>query len=434
MTPVVAHLEALLRMDDSPRSRRASFLFCGLCLLLSASAGAEELSSEWRNWRFIAPIEVDRIDSARLVSVLVPPSVTACAQPGLADLRVIDAQDREVPFVLRARSGGRSTEERDARLLEPAFLPEQYSQAIFDTGEQPRIHNSIRLLVDSHEDFLAWVELAVGDDLNEWRILRERAPIYQLLKEGMGARTGFSYPDSPSRYVRIRILDGKNPRNLRSARIAHEVVTEAELLEVDGKLDPAAAAAGQSAWTSTADTTHLPVTKVRFETRQESFFRPVRIEVGDDRDGWIFVGSGEIYRMVEGGKPRESLSVEFRESLGSRWRVTVYNRDDPPLPDLEPSLHGTPRRAVFRQEPALEYRLVFGNSRATSPQYEMEKLTDPKMLDAAAPGSLRAVETNGGYADPAPWTERHPSVIWLALGAAVLVLSLLSLRSLRVAS
>ena len=91
----------------------------------------------------------------------------------------------------------------------------------------------------------------------------------------------------------------------------------------------------------------------------------------------------------------------------------------------------TPWRVIFRQELGHSYRLLYGNSRARAPEYDLAKFTDRKALEAAAPGSLGPEELNAGYADPRPWSERHPQVLWLALGLAVVVLGALAVRALR---
>ena len=135
--------------------------------------------------------------------------------------------------------------------------------------------------------------------------------------------------------------------------------------------------------------------------------------------------------MVERGQPRAALNVRGPEKSAAYWKITVHNRNDAPLIDLHPILQTVPRRVVFRSEPGRTYRLVYGNQRATRPQYEMERLVDASALDAAAVARLGDAQRNASYADPAPWTERHPIVLWGALGIALGVLGFLAVRTLR---
>src|SRR2546425_680858 len=89
------------------------------------------------------------------------------------------------------------------------------------------------------------------------------------------------------------------------------------------------------------------------------------------------------------------------------------------------------RRVIFWQKPGRSYRLLYGQSQAKAPQYEMARLTDRKTIESALPSRLGTEEVNTAYADPRPWTERHPGVIWVALGIAVALLGLSALQAMR---
>jgi hypothetical protein len=75
--------------------------------------------------------------------------------------------------------------------------------------------------------------------------------------------------------------------------------------------------------------------------------------------------------------------------------------------------------------------LLYGNSRIKAPEYELARLTAREELEVAFSGSLGEAEINSAYVSPEPWSERHPVVLWVALGLAVAVLGWLALRSLR---
>jgi hypothetical protein len=400
-----------------------------LLTIAAAATTMAQLPVAWKNWQFSAPIDTGAVEAPRFVNLTLPVGVTARAAAGWADLRVIDGQGREVPYVLTARLGGRTEERRQARLLEPGVVAGQYSQALLDVGADGRIHNSVTIRIEGQDDLLTWVEIAVSDDRQDWRVIRERAPIYRLQQAGLGDRTTVSYPDSVARFLRVRVLDGSRPYRIIGADLVHEVVTAAERVAADVPLSSAPSDRAQSVWTAASPA--VPISEVRFETTQEAFYRPVSVEVSDDEQRWSFLAAGEIFRTIEGGKPRASLDVEFPERVSGHWRVTVHNRNDAPLAGLAASFYTTPRHVVLHQDPGQQYRLLYGNARATAPQYDLARSIDPALVWSASAVSLGAAAENGGYANPAPWTEQHPAVLWLALGAAVLVLGGLAVRTLR---
>ena len=78
------------------------------------------------------------------------------------------------------------------------------------------------------------------------------------------------------------------------------------------------------------------------------------------------------------------------------------------------------------------YHVIYGNDRATSPQYDLSHYLD---VGVAKPAhrllSLGPEELTANYADPRPYTERHPNLLWLALGIAIVLLAYAALRALR---
>ncbi len=410
------------------RAPRAVRMFRALAIVLAAAGAMAQLPIAWKNWQYGAPISAPATDRTRFVNVTLPAGVMGHATRGLSDLRVIDGQGHEVPFTLTARLGGRTSDSREARLLEPSFVAGQYSQAMFDLGKSPRVHNVITLTIDGQDDLLTWVEVAVSDDHEHWRVVRERAPIYRLLQAGLEARTTISYPESVARYLRVRILDGSHAYTITRGDVLHEVITEAERVPSGVTLTSDASSGTSSVWTAGAPA--VPMSEVRFTTEQKAFYRPVSVEVSDDGAKWTRVGAGEIYRTTEAGQPRESLSVEFPEVVSGHWRVTVHNRNDAPLADVRAELYMTPRHLIFKQEPGQEYRLIYGNTRVTASQYDLARLIDAEAVKSATPVVLGAEVANTAYANPAPWTEQHQSVMWIALGLAVIVIGALAVRSL----
>jgi hypothetical protein len=408
------------------------WLVRGLLFLALGASLAAQWPEAWRHWRYSAPIDVAAISPGQLASVTLPAAVTLLARPEWLDLRVIDSGGGEVPFVLHANIGGRTFDRRPLPLLEPSAVDGQYQQAIVDTGESGGTHNSVKLGLNTDRDLLSWVEIAVSSDLADWRIVRERAPIYVLRAEGRGENTDVTYPESASRYVRIRILDGSGTYALYSAELGRETSTVAERVPAGVTLTASTGAPGHSVWTSSGDASALPLSRVEFESSRTSFVRPVTIERGDARGRWREVARGDVLRQTGGvGEERAWLTIDFPETRAARWRITVDHRNDTPVADLAPRLMTTPRRVVFQPEAGESYRLLVGHPRAAAPGYDLGRLTEADALDAAQPAPLGAVVENAGWVDPAPWTERYDAVLWAALIVAVLVLGAVAVRTLR---
>jgi hypothetical protein len=357
------------------------------------------------------------------------------AQENLADLRVVNQDFEEIPYVLFARRAQKSRKWLTGRMTETGFVPGGYNQLIMDTGSEEALHNRVEVRLEE-SDFFAWVEVAVSDDLEEWRIVREKVPIYRFQAEGVSAWT-LSYPESRSRWIRLRILYGDEQLQIESARVAEEVVEEAEYMDLPLQMGLLASDSSDSLWHVDTGRDNVAVSAVRFEAEQTEFHRVVRLSTSPDAEEWKMVGEGNIYRIHDTDKDdpwRTSLTVEFPEARGRYFQLTVLNRNDAPVQGLRPILQTTPHRVIWRQARGASYRLLYGNSRARAPRYDLSELTSRSELENSIPGRLGPEELNMGYVSPEPWTERHPLVLWLALVAAVLILGVLAIRSLKLSS
>jgi hypothetical protein len=126
------------------------------------------------------------------------------------------------------------------------------------------------------------------------------------------------------------------------------------------------------------------------------------------------------------------LTVAVPSDTTSRyWRITVVNGNDAPLPGIAPSIYMTPVHVVFEQKPGRSYRLLYGQSRAKTPEYDLVRRTDAKQENAAVVGIVGPEEDNSDYSDPRPWSEKNSYFLWIVVGLAVLLLGYSSIRSLR---
>lgn len=406
---------------------------------LPVKASAPTLPEAWQNWQYLNPIEVEQTTESRLARVPLTKEVFGHTLESFDDIRVTNQDFEEVPFQLLATAKQQNRTWLGGELKEVSFVPGEYTHLVVDAGESTAFHNRIALELEVSE-FFAWVEIAAGDDGKTWRILREHAPIYRFPTEGVSSFT-LSYPDTSARWLRLRILEGDQPLQVRECRVAREQIDRPRFFDwpLGLTLLPPESdyKTGNSIWEVDAEVGTIPVSAVRFEADQPVFHRPIRVSASRDGKNWREVAWGDIYRYPsaseekDGEKQASSMRVEFPAARGRHWRVTVLNRSDAPVEGLSPTLQANSYRVFFRQEPGASYWLLYGNSRAKKPSYDLSHLNNREDLERAVSASLGQEEVNPGYLSPEPWTERHPEVLWIALLSAVAVLGLLALRTLR---
>lgn len=403
---------------------------------LSATSGAvfeDQPGGAWRNWAWFRPIDAEPVQESRLVRFRFPFVSYSQAKPGFDDTRIIDESGIEIAFVLQAHTGETSREWRSSRIVEIGYVPGRYTQVEIDTGNDDKLHNSVEVET-GEKNFYALVEVALSDDRVEWRIAREKAPLYRFQSDGLQGTQTVPYPESRSRWLRLRISGHPAQFPLTECRTAFTVTEPAELEDIGMEAVPGVhTVAGESRW-ELRFAEAAPLAGVRFSTPVAEFHRPVVIEAGAEIDALQQVGEDEIYRYRSVNDPeltRSRLSFPFPETRARVWRFRVLNRGDQPLQNLDLYALDIPRWLVFRQEPGHTYRLLYGNARATSSTYDLAIVTPREELDNAALVSVGAERRNPEYVSPEPWTERNPLLLWAALGLSVGVLAWLAFRSLR---
>jgi len=401
-----------------------------------ASALSTDLPSAWRSWQFSRAIESGRADALNYVTL--DREVFSHSDNQLADLRIIDELGQELPFEVRSQiTPPPQPVSVPATLRENSFVPRQFTQVVLDLGERAPFHNSVRVQT-AESDFINWVEVAASDDAHQWRIVNARAPISRFRKENLEGNQLVRYSENNARYLRVRIQEAAHTFQVIGMEVFSSPAFKTETPGEGGGLLGAAllpdsnCAPGQTQWTVDLGAAAIPIARFNFQTTQPEFYRAVRLLSSTDQKEWQSVGGGEIHRFLVDGKTEESLYVPSYELRGPRyWRVEVLNASDAPLSEVRLSLTMPLRFVLFHPAQGRSYRLLYGNLRAAAPQYDLARTLHIQANEVLAHLSLGAEEATSNYADPRPFTERHPNLLWLALGLAIVLLGYAALRAMR---
>jgi hypothetical protein len=415
---------------------RRSFTLLLVVAALGASALSSDLPSAWRSWRYSRPIESGRADA--LNYLILDREVFSHSENQLADLRIIDDLGHELPFEVRSQiTPPPQPVQLAATLRENSFVPGQFTQVVLDLGERASFHNSVRVQT-TESDFINWVEVAASDDTRQWRIVNARAPISRFRKENLEGNQLVRYSENNARYLRVRIQEAAHTFEVSDVEVFSSPAFRSEAPVEGGALLSASllpdsnGASSQTQWTVDLGASAIPIARFNFETTQPEFYRAVRLLNSADQKEWQSRGGGEIHRFVVNGRTEESLSVQCYELWGPRyWRVEVLNASDAPLPELRLSLTMPLRFVLFHPARGRSYRLIYGNFRAAAPQYDLARTLHIQANDELARQGLGAEEATSNYADPRPFTERHPNLLWIALAIAVALLGYAALRAMR---
>jgi hypothetical protein len=419
---------------------RRRFL-CAVLPLAGAALGisllAADLPGAWRSWRYTRAIE--EASGGALNYLTLDRWVFSHSENRLADLRVIDDEGKEIPYAVRSQiTRPPEPVKLSSAVRENSFVPKEFTQVVVDLGAKTGFHNNLKVRTPE-TDFINWVEVAASDDAHVWRIVNARAPISRFRKESLEGNQTVRYSENNARYLRVRIQEAQHPFQVTdievfSSPVANNEATAENGISLANSLAPDANGGSESLtrWTVDLGSGNIPISKFTFEASQSEFYRAVRILTSSDGKEWQFAGGGEIHRYVFNGVSQESLEVSCYENGGPRyWRAEVLNANDAPLSSVRLYVLMAKRFVLFHGTAGRAYRMLYGNSRATAPDYDLVRTLQIPGVEAMGRASLGAEEVTSNYVDPSPFTERHPNLLWAALGLAVVLLGYAAVRALR---
>lgn len=391
------------------------------------------LPQKWLHWKYFRAIHLPPTPTPRLVAMLVPEQVYTRAQTHLGDLRIIDNRGREVPYAKITFTGSSRTTFLPSHRFTSHYVHGSYTDFLLDLGSRPRRCNFLIVTAKATAANLAVVaEIDSSDDGDHWHQVRKSAALFGSQALSASPTPILHFPETSARFLRVRIYYGGGKFTIRTMAAGNELKTPADCVSVTRLLAPVHSSIPQASLWQISLHGAVPVDEVDFRTTQPGFSR--RVLVFSNRNGrkWRLAGQGMISQVQHYGETKERLTVGFQPVRSSLWRVEVENESDPPLANLRIRLSMTPQRIVFRQLRGRQYRLLYGESVVPKPEYELAQ-TVPGSALRAAPllAAAEAQQINQDWVDPRPWTEKHPTVLWVATILAALLLALAAFRAVR---
>lgn len=407
--------------------RLASLIFVIVAVtVLVVSVYAQTSPSSWPYYVEITPGK----SSPGMYDVVVPLPVMDKARPDLADLRLFDSTNREIPYAIRIRRDVAERKEIQARLFNAATAGPA-SEVSVDLGENPGEHNEIDIET-SGTNFRRQVVIEGSDSGTEWRTLNGNGMIFNFVSENGGAESDrVSYPTSRYRYLRVRVLrdqvtDDKAPV-ISNATVTMGVLEKGLLSSWSVPVPSLQWLRNQGEYATAWELDlggRAPCDRLKLEIMQDSFSRPFRVFSIDDPDNVRLIASGTLTRYRgDQGKP---LVITFnQEQIVRKLRLQITDYSNPALTLMSIEASAPARQLVFelKEPPSQPLRLFFGNQTVSAPHYDFEKELPMRLSTEPIDSSLGAVFGNPDYTPtPKPLTERVPWLIYLVLAASSIAL------------
>ena len=379
--------------------------------------------------------------------VIVDQEILQYARPDLSDLRIFDGYT-QVPYALSEQPGGIQTAEHEAKILNLGMVA---GHAEFDLDlESVTQYNYIRLTLDA-KDFLVTARAAGKDVLaaGDHDVDLGSSTLYDFSRESLGGNSTLKLPTASFRYIHVSLTAGISPKQVQAAAVYSLEEKKAYWTDVGSCGQPKQVQPKekekQASKLVTAIDCEIPanvrVDRLVFQIApgQINFRRSVEVtesKQGPQESTTFDVASGDISRVQikRGGSVvnNERLFLPMRRPHAEKFTVTVSNGDDPPLAIERVQPQAVEQRVFFEPKGKTSLRLYYGDEKLSAPIYDYAKFFKDDTSDFEAQlGQASANAAFTGRPDDRPWSERHKSVLWLAMILAVVGLGALALRGMK---
>lgn len=395
------------------------------------------------------------IPRAGRVAVVLDRDVYETARPDLGDLRVVDGEDRPVPYLLERVSEEPAAVKRPV-LLNRGFVRGQSATVTLDFGGPVR-KRDLHLALSGDNFRRRVIVEGKGRHDEAWTTITDTAYVFAVPTSSVAADAEVAMarryetvalPENNQQFLRVTVLKGEGETGeveirevsagTASARRPREVALAPRVVRTED------IERRETLLTLDLGARHQPFRAVALEVADPRFFRGVTIEAradpapsaaaGTPPPSWRPLAEGAIYRYREADRMVENLRLEVpgRERT---IRLRIHNRDDAPLEVGAVSVAVPVERLAFEAAPASRYRLRYGASGLSGPVYDLPRTVGDAALWTAnaAEATLQPPARLRAATELPPWTERHPALLWAGLVTAVVLLGVVTRRALRAA-
>ncbi len=369
-------------------------------------------------WRFRQVLEVSQ---SGLTRVSLPAGTLDAARPSLEDLRMIDPDGREVPYII----------DRPLPQPESALRPKDFRASIEGPNTRLNIvtgtHSTLRavsLEIAGQTEFIKPARVEGSHDGRNWQLLADHEPIFRMA--GGATKLRVSLPDGAWEFLRLTIGDTRSPPIPFTGAELHNGALAAPSEPMTVAIKSRDENPGVTRLALNLGAMNLTPAIIHIETTDPLFARTVAVAVpqmnGDDLAEQT-LASAIIYRMDTGGGKTESRTdVVIDQQVNAReLLLLIANGDSPPLAITGIRAERRTVNLVFSVPRPGRYLLLAGNSQCPVPNYDLTTLAqDLKALKSVAvvpsamtdnpeykaADSLAAVSFTGAKIDVRPWAFR----------------------------
>jgi hypothetical protein len=426
-------------------------------VVLVAGMAGNILAFDPAEWKYQSAVTIED-GAGEYCGLILTPDVYDAARLDLRDIRLVDADGEQVPYVLVGPTDTATKRQYRPAVINRAKNADGAAMVTLDFGDE-KVKNSIEA-VTAGNNFRRAVKAEGSNDNIEFFTLVEQAYVFAVSYDRRFEQVDL--PANDYRYLRITVspmaAEEKSPViDAVKAFEIEESLAERRSVEMVPMKHSEDEKNNSSIYVYDLVYRRLPVSEIKLDVADDSFYRYVTVEGRDagtrqvkvhsednrqrfrDVDvKWEGIVSDAIYRYdATNGQKHERLVL--RIPSGRRvyryLRITIRNYDDKPVTVASASANMIAHKIVFAHADSAAQLLYVGSESARAPQYDLERrLSDPLQIKTRL-ARLNGITGNPLFGQsgekPAARTERHKVLLLIVMVVVALVLGGFIFRSFK---
>ena len=334
--------------------------------------------------------------AAGLVQVNLPLETSNIARPDLSDLRIIDSNEKEIPFLID-RSTPRPESSIPVTDFRAEIVPEETRLLI--RTDNNSIITGVVLDSPASANFIKAARVEGSKDQKDWRVLTLGAPLFRMGNGAANFRVAF--PEGRWQFLRVVLDDSRTPPiPWTSARLivaGSSAPTEPVSVTITSRDENP----GMTRLGIDLGAANLRMASIRIDTSDPVFTRSVTVaapELSAQNLQEEILSSAVLYRVNLNGKVAAHLDLPIdKQIFGRELVLLIDNGDSPPLLISEVRADRRITHLIFFAARPGAYSLLSGNSQCESPRYDLSHLGDQLRDAATIQGQVSLPAQNPGY-------------------------------------
>ena len=323
-------------------------------------------------WQYRQSIDVP---ATGLVQINLPLETSNIARPDLSDLRIIDSNEKEIPFLM-----DQPMPRSESSVLVKDFRAEivfAETRLLITTGSDSTIAGVV-LETPASANFIKAARVEGSNDQKDWRMLTSGVPLFRTGNGAANLRVAF--PEGRWQFLRIVVDDDRTPpvpwTGARFIVAGSPAPTEPVSVTIKSRDENP----GMTRLGIDLGAANLRIASIRISTSEPVFTRTVTVaapELSAQNLQEEILSSAVLYRVDLNGRVEANLELPIDTQIFGRELVLLIdNGDSPPLLVSEVRADRRITHLIFFAATPGAYSLLSGNSQCETPRYDLSHLGD----------------------------------------------------------